>query len=425
MEANSEATALQAVADFQRVRSQTLLLTEGLSAEDMVVQSMPDASPLKWHLAHTSWFYEHFILRPYADNYPVFNDDYSYLFNSYYDAIGPRHARPARGLLTRPPLQDILAYRQHIEQYMLPLLERQLPEVAELLTLGLHHEMQHQELMLTDVLHLLSANPLAPAVQQTPPPASPQPSEQQLPLAKMLSHDGGLLQIGATEQGFSYDCENPRHQCYLPPFKLASRPVSNGEWLQFIEDGGYQNPLLWLSDGWHCCQQQDWQAPLYWQRHQGEWANFSLSGLHPLPPAAPVCHISYYEADAYARWAGKRLPREQELEVIAEALPAAMHDANFLEQHIWQPTSCDNHPGFQKVFGDVWEWTQSPYSAYPGFSAAQGELAEYNGKFMANQFVLRGGSCVSPRQQLRSSYRNFFYPHQRWQFSGLRLAEDQ
>ncbi|MBV2128538.1 ergothioneine biosynthesis protein EgtB [Arsukibacterium indicum] len=410
---------------FQQVRRQTLALTEGLSAEDMVVQSMPDASPLKWHLAHTSWFYEHFILQRFSKNYQCFNTDYQFLFNSYYDAVGPRHARPNRGLLTRPAISDILEYRQHVETHMQQLLALGQPDVTELLTIGLHHEMQHQELMLTDVLHLLSANPLAPAMQQTPPPASLSGSAQPLPALQMLSHDGGLLKVGAAEQGFSYDCEKPRHQYFLQPFKLASRPVTNGEWLQFIDDGGYQNPLLWLSDGWHYSQQYNWQAPLYWQRQQQQWCSFSLRGLQPLNLAAPVCHISYYEADAFARWAGKRLPREQEWEVIAEAQPEALTNANFLEQHIWQPTSCDNQPGFQKLFGDVWEWSQSPYSPYPGFSAAQGELAEYNGKFMANQFVLRGGSCASPRQQLRSSYRNFFHPHQRWQFSGLRLAEDQ
>ena len=421
MDFNSSSSAQDAINRFQQVRRQTLALTEGLSAEDMVVQSMPDASPLKWHLAHTSWFFEHFLLQPFCENYSLFNDDYSYLFNSYYDAIGPRHARPARGLLTRPPLQDILAYRQHIEQHMVALLQRQLPQVAELLTIGLQHEMQHQELMLTDLLHLLSANPLAPAMQQQiAKPGNTQPSAPQ-----MLSHDGGLLQIGAPATGFSYDNEKPRHSFYLQPFKLASRPVTNCEWQQFIDDGGYQNPLLWLSDGWHCCQQQNWQAPLYWRQQQQQWLNFSLQGEHPVNPAAPVCHISYYEADAYARWAGKRLPREQEWEVIAAAQPAAMADANLLEQHIWQPTSCHNQPGLQKLFGDVWEWTQSPYAPYPGFTPAQGELAEYNGKFMANQFVLRGGSCATAQQQLRSSYRNFFYPHQRWQFSGLRLAEDQ
>lgn len=426
MEFNNSSNQQGALKNFQQVRRQTLALTEGLSAEDMVVQSMPDASPLKWHLAHTSWFFEHFLLQPFCDNYSLFNNDYSYLFNSYYDAIGPRHARPARGLLTRPPLQDILAYRQHIEQHMVRLLQRQLPGVTELLTIGLHHEMQHQELMLTDLLHLLSANPMAPALLPTSQHAAdPHACVQHAPPQQMLSHEGGLLQIGATEQGFSYDCEKPRHQFYLQPFKLASRPVTNGEWQQFIDDGGYQNPLLWLSDGWHCCQQQQWQAPLYWQQQQQQWLSFTVNGLQPVNRAAPVCHISYYEADAYARWAGKRLPREQEWEIIAAAQPNAMVGANFLEQHSWQPTACESQAGFQKLFGDVWEWTQSPYSGYPGFNAAQGELAEYNGKFMANQFVLRGGSCASPRQQLRSSYRNFFHPHQRWQFSGLRLAEDQ
>jgi ergothioneine biosynthesis protein EgtB len=410
-----------AVSHFNRVRCQTLALTEGLSAEDMVVQSMPDASPIKWHLAHTSWFYEHFILQRYTDDYQLFNPNYQYLFNSYYDAIGPRHARPARGLLTRPPLCDLLVYRQYVEKHMVSLLERQLPEVEELLTLGLHHEMQHQELMLTDLLHLLSANPLAPAMQQQ----LTSSFSEQAPILRMLSHDGGLLQIGAAGEGFSYDCEKPRHPFYLQPFKLANRPVINSEWQNFIDDGGYQNPLLWLSDGWHFAQQHGWHAPLYWQKQQQRWFSFSLNGLHPLNPAAPVCHISYYEADAFARWAGKRLPREQEWEVIAAEQPQKLQHAHFLEQHLWQPSACSTKTGFDKLFGDVWEWTQSPYSGYPGFKAAQGELAEYNGKFMANQFVLRGGSCASPRQQLRSSYRNFFYPHQRWQFSGVRLAEDQ
>ncbi|HAW94382.1 MULTISPECIES: ergothioneine biosynthesis protein EgtB [unclassified Arsukibacterium] len=421
MEVSNPDPDQSAISQFQRVRGQTLALTEGLTAEDMVVQSMADASPMKWHLAHTSWFYEHFILQRYADDYQLFNSDYQYLFNSYYDAVGPRHARPERGLLTRPPLSDILAYRQHIDQQMANVLNQQQPEVTELLTLGLHHEMQHQELMLTDILHLLSANPLAPALQHQ----AVAVSDEQVTAEKMLSHEGGLVQIGASEQGFSYDCEKPRHQFYLQPFKLANRPVTNSEWLQFINDGGYQNPLLWLSDGWHCCQQHQWQAPLYWRQQDGGWFSFSLNGLQTVNPDAPVCHISYYEADAYARWAGKRLPREQEWEVFAAKQPQNLQKANFLEHHIWQPTACTPQTGFDKLFGDVWEWTQSPYTGYPGFTAAQGELAEYNGKFMANQFVLRGGSCASPRQQLRSSYRNFFHPHQRWQFSGVRLAEDQ
>jgi ergothioneine biosynthesis protein EgtB len=408
------------IINFQEVRNQTLAITEGLSAEDMVVQSMADASPVKWHLAHTSWFYEHFILQRFVTNYQSFNADYQYLFNSYYDAIGPRHARPARGLLTRPPLNDILDYRQHVDQHIHSLLENTSAAITELLTLGLQHEMQHQELMLTDIKHLLAQNPLAPALQQ---PFKNNKSITPAP-QQMFSYPGGLVQIGASEKGFSYDCEKPRHNVYLAPFKLASRPVTNGEWQNFIADGGYQNPLLWLSDGWHCCQQQGWQAPLYWQQQQAQWLTFTLSGRQIVNEHAPVCHISYYEAEAYARWAGKRLPREQEWEWVAAQHLSSMAEANFLHKHLWQPDSCRAQPGMDKLFGDVWEWTLSPYSAYPGFTPAKGELAEYNGKFMANQFVLRGGSCASAQQQLRSSYRNFFYPQQRWQFSGVRLAED-
>lgn len=406
---------------YQQVRQQTLALTEGLSAEDMVVQSMPDASPAKWHLAHTSWFFEHFILLPYFKDYQCFNHHYQYLFNSYYDTVGSRHARPQRGLLSRPPLSDIMQYRQHVDSHISILLRQQHPAITDLLTIGLHHEMQHQELLLTDILHLLSHNPLAPALLA----AQSQPSLNAAAAVSMICFDGGMTEIGAEAGSFSYDCENPRHSVYLAPFKLAHRQVTNAEWQDFISDGGYQNPLLWLSDGWHYCQSANWQAPLYWRNLDQQWHSFGFSGAQPLLPSAPVCHISYYEADAYARWAGKRLPREQEWEYATNLTQPPLQQANFLEQHIWQPTACSSKPNMEKLFGDVWEWCQSPFSAYPGFKPAQGALAEYNGKFMANQFVLRGGSCVSARQQLRSSYRNFFHPQQRWQFSGIRLAEDQ
>lgn len=406
---------------FHQVRQQTLALTAGLSAEDMVVQSMPDASPAKWHLAHTSWFFEHFILQPYLRSYQCFNPHYQYLFNSYYDSVGPRHTRPGRGLLTRPPLAEILRYRQYVDSHISTVLHQQNAEITDLLTIGLHHEMQHQELLLTDILHLLSHNPLAPPLlaRHNNQPATGAPAA-----INMLCFDGGMTDIGATAEGFSYDCEKPRHSVYLAPFKLAHRPVINAEWQDFINDGGYQNPMLWLSDGWQYCQQANWQAPLYWQRIEQQWHSFSLSGMQPLNPYAPVCHISYYEADAYARWAGKRLPREQEWEFVAALHPTQWQMANFAGQQIWQPTACSDNNALEKLYGDVWQWSQSPYSPYPGFKPEQGALGEYNGKFMANQFVLRGGSCVSAKQQLRSSYRNFFYPHQRWQFSGIRLAED-
>lgn len=415
-----------ALADFYHsVRSQTRALTEGLSAEDMQAQSMPDASPVKWHLAHTSWFFETFILSQNLPEYRCFNEDYQYLFNSYYDAVGPRHARPQRGLLTRPPAEEIFRYRLHVDHHMQQILQRDIPDIAPLVTIGLHHEMQHQELILTDVLHLLSCNPLKPALQSALPHDAQPTTCNNATSAMMLNFTGGLIEIGADKTGFSYDCEKPRHQYYLQDFKLANRPVTNAEWLSFIDDGGYQNPLLWLSDGWHYAQKHYWQAPLYWQKHDEQWTQFSLNGRRPVIADAPVCHISYYEADAFARWAGKRLPREQEWELVAQQNSAAINSANLLEKHLWQPTACSGQQSLQKLFGDVWEWTQSPYTPYPGFTPTQGALAEYNGKFMANQFVLRGGSCATAKLQLRDSYRNFFYPHQRWQFSGVRLAEDQ
>ncbi|MEX1032744.1 MAG: ergothioneine biosynthesis protein EgtB [Cellvibrionaceae bacterium] len=401
---------------YQAVRRQTLRLTENLSAEDMVVQSMPDASPSKWHLGHTSWFFEEFVLREHLDDYQSFDESYSHLFNSYYEAVGDRHPRPQRGLLTRPNLSSVLHYRAYVDSYMEKLLGERPDSLRNRIITGLHHEMQHQELLLTDILHLLSFNALSPAVY----PSDDAPSSEPEPLG-MQAYDGGLVQIGAARKGFSYDCEKPRHQVFLQPFRLAERPVSNREWLEFIAAGGYQQPLLWLSDGWQARQDNDWQAPLYWRQVGGEWHQFGLDGLRPLNFAAPVCHVSYYEADAYARWAGKRLPSEQEWE---HAVGAAPVEGNFLEAASWRPGPAIGKAEIGQAYGDVWEWTRSPYMAYPGFKPESGALQEYNGKFMANQFVLRGGSCVTPRRQMRASYRNFFFPHQRWQFSGLRLAED-
>lgn len=398
---------------YQSVRHQTLRLTEHLSAEDMVVQSMPDASPSKWHLAHTTWFFEEFILAPHCEGYERFDGDFQFLFNSYYDAVGDRHPRPRRGLLTRPNLAAVLHYRAYVDSYIQKLIERQPEAIAELVITGLHHEMQHQELLLTDILHAFSFNPLHPVVcSPREAPAAPGAGE-----LSFQTWEGGLVEVGAKDEGFSYDCERPRHQVFLQPYRLARRPVTNGEWLNFVQDGGYGNSMLWLSDGWEACQQNGWQAPLYWQEVDGQWHQYGLDGLQPLNLAAPVCHISYYEADAYARWAGKRLPSEQEWEHGAEGRPI---EGNFLESALWRPQA----DGSDQFYGNVWEWTRSPYMAYPAFRPEGGALQEYNGKFMANQFVLRGGSCVTPRRQMRSSYRNFFFPHQRWQFSGLRLAED-
>lgn len=403
---------------YQNVRSQTMALTEGLSPEDMAPQSMPDASPVKWHLAHTSWFFETFILARHQTGYRLFNDTFPHLFNSYYESAGSRYTRPQRGLLTRPPIGEITAYRAHVDEHMAALLKPGCESIiTDLVTIGLHHEMQHQELLLTDLLHLFSFNPLFPAVQSSRDPESKFESAE--PALQMLAFDGGLVEIGSDATGFSYDNEQPRHSYFLQPFQLANRLVTNREWVEFIEDGGYQNPLLWMSDGWSCSQENNWEAPLYWQKTDGAWFQFGLDGLRKIVPQAPVCHISYYEADAFARWAGKRLPTEQEWETAANKKAI---DGNFAEQHIWRPLPSPHKNSIQQLYGDVWEWTGSPYSPYPGFTPAQGALGEYNGKFMANQFVLRGGSCATPKAQIRASYRNFFYPHQRWQFSGVRLA---
>lgn len=405
------------IRQFQEVRQQSVQLTDSLTAEDMTAQSMPDASPTKWHLAHTTWFFETFLLQPHYRGYHPFHPQYQYLFNSYYASVGSRHPRPHRGMLTRPTLQEIIAYRDYINEHVSSLLERNNEQINEVLTVGLHHEMQHQELMLMDILHLLSHNPLFPEVR--PPSAAPAGKSY---MFNMVESEGGLIQAGANGAGFSYDCEQPTFKTFLTPFALSSRLITNGEWLEFLSDDGYNNSLLWLSDGWDYLMQQQWSAPLYWHHIDGAWFEYGLHGLQPLNKHAPVCHVSYYEADAFARWANKRLPREHELEYSAQQEEAV--EGNFLENNAWQPLSSDDTRPLNQLYGDVWEWTQSAFSPYPNFRAAQGALGEYNGKFMSNQMVLKGGSCVTPSAQLRPSYRNFFYPHQRWQFSGLRLADD-
>ena len=416
---------------YHTTRKQSVALVEGLSAEDLCAQSMPDASPSKWHLAHTSWFFETFILQKYERNFRWHNNDFPYLFNSYYDAVGQRHARPQRGLLTRPSLTEIFAYRENIDarmQALLPgLLEENYDNIEALLTIGLHHEMQHQELLLTDLLHLFSCNPIKPAVMQTACAGTTKRMGERGSLA-FQSFDGAMVNVGAapetagTWSGFSYDCEQPTHPHYLTPFALATRLVSNADWLAFMADGGYDNSLLWLSDGWQEKQKQGWVAPAYWERRDDQWWQFGLDGMQPIDGNAPVHHVSFYEADAFARWSGKRLPREHELECAQKDRAIS---GNFLESHVWRPLAGGAQgEAFDDLYGDVWEWTQSPFTAYPGFDPKQGALGEYNGKFMINQCVLKGGSCVTPRLQMRSSYRNFFYPHQRWQFTGLRLAQD-
>ncbi len=438
---------------YRRRRRSTHELTRGLTAEDMVVQSMPDASPTKWHLAHTTWFFEQFVLKVYDSNYREFDPHFSYLFNSYYNNIGERHTRELRGLLTRPSFDQVIAYRDCVDSAIGELLhkptlaaqdDKKTTALHNTIEVGLHHEMQHQELLLTDILHALSFNSLYPAMRS--PDAGLRLDSSHNDPTKTASainyqhFDEGIFHIGAphsdqmdrekprsntsalnsTSKSFSFDCEHPRHQVYLQAFALAQRTVTNREWLEFMQDGGYSTATLWLSDGWAQCQLNHWQAPLYWVQQDGAWLQFSHYGLHPIDLDAPVCHINYYEADAFACWAEARLPTEQEWEIAAGQHPI---NGNFQESEIWLPKAARG-PGMQQIYGDVWEWTRSAYCAYPGYRAPAGAIGEYNGKFMSGQFVLRGGSCVTPIAQIRPSYRNFFYPHQRWQFSGLRLAKD-
>lgn len=403
------------ITEYMDVRRQSLRLIQGLSEEDMLLQSMTDASPTKWHLAHTSWFFETFLLQPHLHDYQVFDSRYAYLFNSYYETLGERQPRPQRGLLSRPSLTEVLAYRQHVDSAMQRLLNENPDEqVKEALTIGLHHEMQHQELILTDIKHALSANPYAL------PWLTEDVSQKNNPDKEFTDFKGGLVEIGSDGKAeFAYDCEQPRHKVYLHDFSVRNTLVCNAEWIEFIEDGGYQKPELWLSEGWALCQQEGWQAPLYWQQKDGRWHTMTLQGYLPVNPAEAVCHISYYEADAFARWQGARLPTEFEWEYAASTQQIA---GNFAESGRWHPKAPGQQSGLKQLHGDVWEWTQSAFAPYPGFQPPTGALGEYNGKFMINQMVLRGGSCATAAQQMRLSYRNFFHPHQRWQFSGLRLA---
>ncbi|NIZ63228.1 ergothioneine biosynthesis protein EgtB [Sedimentitalea sp. CY04] len=403
---------------YETVRTRSLDLVEGLSPEDMGLQSMEDASPAKWHLAHTSWFFEQFILKEYQADYQSPDDRFAFLFNSYYVKMGPRHTRSNRGLISRPDVDAVLAYRFHVDAAMQALLHQDRTDtgdVLELAILGCHHEMQHQELLVTDLLHALSHNPLLPAYREP----TPAPVAKAAPL-DWIEHGGGLLEIGHDGNGFAYDCEGPRHKTYLRPFRLASRLVTNGDWIEFMQAGGYQSAEHWLSDAWACKQREDWDAPLYWWQQDDQWWSYTLRGPQPVDLNAPVVHVSYYEADAFARWSGQRLPTEAEWEVIAREYPIK---GNFLETGNHRPVA-SQHPNDPQLWGDVWEWTQSPFTPYPGFRAPKGAVGEYNGKFMCNQFVLRGGSCATPIDQMRSSYRTFFYPHQRWQMLGLRLADD-
>ena len=416
---------------FSAVRALSVALVAPLSDADATIQSMDDASPAKWHLAHTTWFFETFVLRDHVPGYRLHDDRFPFLFNSYYEAEGQRHARPHRGMLSRPSLEEILGWREAVDLAVTAALPGLPAEARNLVALGCHHEEQHQELLLTDILHHFSVNPLEPAIW---------PGDPKIPVAMpgplgWIAGRTGVVEIGhdwvstgpvdtrivsSVSTGFAFDCEGPRHTELLHPHALADRTVTNGEWAAFIEDGGYRDSRHWLSDGWAWLQAESIEAPLYWQRRDGVWTRFGLDGRRPIDPAAPVTHVSFFEADAYASWAGARLPTECEWEAMASG-----HDptaGNQLDRaDAVEPRPANGGPAF---FGDVWEWTGSAYRPYPGFRTAEGAVGEYNGKFMSGQFVLRGGSCATPRGHVRASYRNFFYPHQRWQFTGVRLAKD-
>jgi ergothioneine biosynthesis protein EgtB len=405
-----------------QTRGMSLQIAEPLTEEDQIVQAMEDASPTKWHLAHTTWFFEEFVLKPYDPAYKVYDERFNYCFNSYYENAGPRHPRPQRALLTRPTHDEVMSYRHHIDRALDNFFDRggngPAPDALALIELGIHHEQQHQELMFTDALALFAGNPLRPAYR----PGEDDDRERGAQELAWLDFPGGIFDIGHDGEGFAYDNEGPRHQQLLRPFRLANRLVTNGEWLEFMNAGGYATATLWLSDGWATVNREGWEAPLYWEKRDGAWHQMTLCGLWPVGAAKPVTHISYYEADAFARWAGKRLPTEFEWEVASEGLTA---QGNMLGNDELTPQPAKRHAeGLQQMFGDVWEWTGSAYLPYPGFKTAAGAVGEYNGKFMCNQFVLRGGSCVTPEGHVRRSYRNFFYPQHRWQFMGMRLADD-
>lgn len=417
--ARREQAASPLIERFRAVRGHSEKLAAPLSDADATVQSMPDASPAKWHVAHTTWFFETMVLKPNVPGYQVFDDSFNYLFNSYYETIGARHPRPKRGLITRPALDRIMAFRAHVDAAMEALIASgPEPKIAELIELGCHHEQQHQELLLTDILHLFAQSPVKPAYRDPEPLAvTDAPGD-----AGFVAFEGGIVEIGHDGEGFAFDCEGPRHKTLVHPFRIADRLVTNAEWIAFIEAGGYRDPLLWLADGWGQILAERWEAPLYWENRDGAWWTMTLRGMQPVDPHAPVTHVSYFEADAYATWAGKRLPTEAEWELASAGLPQS---GNFADSGRYRPKPSGPMTGrLRQMFGDVWEWTRSPFTPYPGFKAAEGAVGEYNGKFMCGQFVLRGGSCATPDQHIRATYRNFFPPDKRWQFSGLRLAED-
>jgi ergothioneine biosynthesis protein EgtB len=401
-----------------KTRALSTELARTLSDEDQVVQAHDDASPTKWHLAHTTWFFEAFLLETFLPNYCVFDERFEYCFNSYYESVGARQPRGKRGLLTRPSATEVRDYRACVDAALDRLFDRALPQEAlRLIELGINHEQQHQELLLTDILALFAAEPLKPAHREADPGVC---AGAAAPL-QWIAFEGGIFEFGHDGNGFAYDNEGPCHAQLVSPFRIADRCVTNAEWEQFIADGGYATPTLWLADGWNTVKSQAWSAPLYAEEAEGGMMQMSLRGFCPVDPAAPVTHISYYEADAFARWAGCRLPSEFEWELASAGVE---QEGRMLGAGHLRPMPARTGDGLKQMFGDVWEWTASAYLPYPGFKAAPGAVGEYNGKFMCNQFVLRGGSCVTPEGHVRRTYRNFFYPHQRWQFTGLRLAQD-
>jgi ergothioneine biosynthesis protein EgtB len=427
------------LARFHQIRDFTNALCTDLEPEDCVVQSMPDVSPIKWHLAHTTWFFETFILKKFLPGYRAEIPEYAYLFNSYYNAAGDMHRRDLRGLLSRPTVKQAQRYRASIDSHVDNLLsgadEKLLDEIEPILVLGIHHEQQHQELLITDIKHVFAQNPLYPVFRSARVRHSVRAEERTATECHpydFVDFDEAAMEIGHDGRGFAYDNEEPRHRVLVPPFSLATRPVTNGEYIAFIEDNGYARPEFWLSLGWMTINEQRWQAPLYWTKRDGAWWNFTLSGFRPVDESEPVTHVSYFEADAYANWAGARLPTEFDWERAALDCPI---EGNFVENELFHPVpvavasavSADKlmqRQHLHQMFGDVWEWTRSAYSPYPGYRAAPGALGEYNGKFMCNQYVLRGGSCATSRTHIRRTYRNFFQPEKRWQFTGIRLARD-
>jgi ergothioneine biosynthesis protein EgtB len=403
---------------FVTVRDASEALAAPLSEADATAQSMPDASPSKWHLAHATWFFEAMVLEPHVPDYRPFDAAFGRLFNSYYEALGARHARSLRGMLTRPSMAEVMRYRQHVDAAIVRALDDGLDAcVLQAIELGCHHEQQHQELLLADVLHLFSLSPLRPAYSLRPRGVDLSQAVEPLHYVAIA---GGLKQVGHAGGRFAFDCEGPSHRRLLEPFRFSSRPVSNADWIEFLEDGGYRQPLLWLSDGWRHVQEAGWTMPLYWKERGGGYASMTLSGMQALDPEAPVAHVSYFEADAFARWAGGRLPTEFEWEIATQGCSRAGH---FADSRCYEPRRGTGR-GLQQLFGDTWEWTSSAFSPYPRFRACAGAVGEYNGKFMSGQMVLRGGSCVTPAGHIRETYRNFFPPEARWQFSGLRLARD-